>query len=117
LVGTVADQVEAVEGEGGPGAVSDELLEAGAVGSLDTDTGVQAKAAPVIPGQHILGLVGLQEAVAARAPREAWSAEDPSSHKVLKALKELVGEGGDFVEAKAGFRMGRVVIRVILDPM
>ena len=32
LVGTVADQVESVEGERGPGAVSDEPFETGAVG-------------------------------------------------------------------------------------
>ena len=66
LVGTVADQVEAVEGEGGPGTIPDEPLEACAVGSLDTDAAVEAEPAPVIPAEHVLGVVGLQEAVAAK---------------------------------------------------
>ena len=68
LVGTAADQVEAVEGEGRPSTIPDEPLEAFAVGGLDADAGVQAKAAPVIPAEHVLGLVGLQEAVAAKVP-------------------------------------------------
>jgi hypothetical protein len=36
---------------------------------------------------------------------------------VLEALQQLVGEGGGFVEAEAGFRIRRVLIRVILDPL
>jgi hypothetical protein len=28
-----------------------------------------------------------------------------------------VGEGGGFVEAEAGFWIGRILIRVILDPL
>jgi hypothetical protein len=47
--------------------------------------------------------MGLQEAVAGRAPREAWSAEDSLPDGVLEALQELVGEGGGFVKAEAGF--------------
>jgi hypothetical protein len=35
----------------------------------------------VIPGQHVLGFVGFQEAVAVRAPREAWSAGRPRSNR------------------------------------
>jgi len=65
----------------------------------------------VIPGQHILGVVWLQEAVATKV------AEHPTSHGVLKALQKLVGEGGGFVEAEAGFRMRRILIRVILAPL
>jgi hypothetical protein len=53
--------------------------------------------------------VGLQEAVAAEV------AEDPVSDRVLEALQELVGEGGGFVEAEAGFRMGRILSRVTLN--
>jgi hypothetical protein len=90
---------------------ADEPLEAGAVGGLDTDAGVQAEPTAVIPGQHVLGVVGLQEAVAAEVPQH------PFSHSVLEALQELVGEGGGFVEAEAGFWIGRILIRVILDPM
>jgi hypothetical protein len=111
LVGAAPDQVESVEGEGRPSTVADEPFQSGAVGGLDTDTGVQAEAAPVIPGQHVLGVVGLQEAVAAEV------AEHPTSHGVLEALQELVGEGGGFVEAETGFWIGRILIRVILDPM
>jgi hypothetical protein len=54
----------------------------------------------VIPAEHILGLVGFQEAVAGHVP------EDPFSHEVLEALQEFVGEGGGFVEAEAGFWIG-----------
>lgn len=40
LVGTVADQVESVEGKGGPGAVADEPFQSGTVAGLGTDAGV-----------------------------------------------------------------------------
>jgi hypothetical protein len=63
----------------------------------------------VIPVEHILGVVGLHEAVAAEV------AEDPFSHRVLKALHERVGEGCGFVEAEAGCWIGRILIRVILN--
>jgi hypothetical protein len=36
---------------------------------------------------------------------------------VLEALEELGGEGGGFVEAEAGFRIGWILIGVILDPL
>ena len=111
LVGAAANEVESVKGKGGPCTVADETLESGAVGGLDADAGVEAEPTAVIPGQRILGVVGLQEAVAAEMP------QDPGADGVLEALRQLVGEGGGFVEAEAGFRMGRVLIRVILDPM
>jgi hypothetical protein len=60
--------MEAVEGEGSPGTIPNEPLESGPVGSLDADAGIEAEPPTVIPGQHILGLVGLQEAVAAKMP-------------------------------------------------
>jgi hypothetical protein len=44
-------------------------------------------------------------------------AEDPFSHRELEPFQELVGEGGGFVEAEAGFWMGGTRIRVILDPL
>jgi hypothetical protein len=77
LIGAAADEVESVEGKGGPGTIPDETLEAGAVGGLDTDTPIQTEAAAVIPGEHILGLAGLQEAGTDHV------AEDPFSHRVL----------------------------------
>ena len=63
LVGTVADRVEAVEGEGRPGAGSDEPLEAFAVGGFDADAPIEAKPVAVLPAEHVLGVVGFQEAV------------------------------------------------------
>jgi hypothetical protein len=92
LVGTSTDEVEAVESEGGPGAISDQALEASSVVALDTDAGVEAKSAAVIPAEHVLGLVGFQEAVAAKM------AQHPLSRGMLKALQELGGEGRGFVE-------------------
>jgi hypothetical protein len=70
LVGTVADQAESVEGEGRPGAVANEPLEAGTVGRLDTDAGVQAEPAAMVPTEHVVGLLGLQEAMADKWLRE-----------------------------------------------
>jgi hypothetical protein len=100
LVGTTVDEMKAVEGEGSPGTIADQALESGPVGSLDADAGVQAKTATVIPAEHILGLVGFQEAVAPEV------AEHSTSHEVLEALQEFVGEAGGFVESEAGFWIG-----------
>ncbi|MFH1762840.1 MAG: hypothetical protein ABIF09_01490, partial [Gemmatimonadota bacterium] len=66
-------------------------------GGLDADAGVEAKPTTVIPGQHVLGFVGLQEAVACKM------AEPSPSDGVLEALQELGCEGCGFVEAEAGF--------------
>lgn len=63
----------------------------------------------LIPGQHVLGVVGLQEALALNVPQH------PFSHGVLQALQAFVGESGGLVEAEAGFWIGRILIRVILD--
>jgi hypothetical protein len=41
LVRAAADQVEPVEGKGGPGTIPDQALEADSVGGLDTDAGVE----------------------------------------------------------------------------
>jgi hypothetical protein len=64
LVGTAVDEVEAVESERGPGAVADQAVEADSVMALDTDAGVEARPTAVIPAEHVLGVVGLQEALA-----------------------------------------------------
>ncbi len=109
LVGTVGDQVEAVEGEGWPGTIPDQALEADSVMALDTDAGVEAEPTTVIPAEHILGCVGFQEAVAGHM------AENPLSHRVLEAFQEFVGESGGFVEVEAGFWIGRILNRVTLD--
>jgi hypothetical protein len=95
LVGVTADEVESVEGKRGPGAIPNEPLEAGAVGSLNPDAPIQTESAAVIPGEHVVGLVGFEEAVALEMP------EDPGADRVLKALQELVGEGDGLVETEA----------------
>jgi hypothetical protein len=109
LVRPATDQVEAVESEGGPGAVSNQPLEALAVGGLDTDTGVEAESTTVIPCEHVLGVVGFQEAVT------TGMSENPFADGKLEALQELVGESGGFVEAEAGLRMRRILSRVTLN--
>jgi hypothetical protein len=109
LVRAAADQVEPFEGEGWPGTVTDQPLQSFAVCGLDTDTGVQAEPAAVIPRQHVFGFVGLQEAVAAEV------AEDSYSDRVLETLQELVGESRGFVETETGFRMHRIQSRVTLN--
>ena len=92
LVGAADDEVEAVEGEGRPGTVADQALEAGSVVALDTDAGVEAKTTTVIPAEHILGFVGFEEAMATK------KAEDSFAYRVLEALQELGREIGSFVE-------------------
>jgi hypothetical protein len=63
----------------------------------------------VIPAEHVLGLVGLQEAAAGKV------AEHPPPGRVLEAFQELVGEEGGFVEAEPGFREGRG--RILIDAL
>jgi len=88
LVGAARDEVEPVEGKGRSCTVADEPLEAGAVGGLDADVGVQAEAATVIPGQHVLCLVGLQKALAPKVRQH------PFSHRVLEVLPDNPVQGG-----------------------
>jgi hypothetical protein len=111
LVGAVGDKVEAVEGEGRPSAVADERFQSGAVGGLHTDAGVQAAPTALIPGQHVLGLFELQQAVAAKV------AEHPFSDGELEVLHEFGAEGGGLVEVEARCRIGRVLNRILLDPL
>jgi len=92
LVGAAVDEVEATQGERGPGAVADQALEAGAVRGLDVNTGVEAKTTTVVPAEHILGFVGLQQTLAPNVAR------DPLSDRMLEALQELGGEIGGFVD-------------------
>ena len=63
LVGTTVDEAEAVESEGPLGAIPNQPLQAGAVGGLDAALASSAKAATVIPQQHILCLMGSQKTV------------------------------------------------------
>ena len=109
LVGTAIDEMEAFEGEGSPGTIADQALESDPVGGLDPNAGVEAEPTTVIPAEHVLSVVGFQEAVAAKV------AEDPASDRVLETLQELMGEGGGFVEAKACLWMRRILSRVPLN--
>jgi hypothetical protein len=74
---------------------------------------MEAKTAAGRPAEHVLGVVGFQEAVAAEV------AEHPTSHGVLKVLQKLVGEGGGFVKAEAGSRAGGIVLVICVwfDPV
>jgi len=86
---------------------ADQSFEAGAVGGLDTDAGIETEPTPVIPGEHIFGLVGLQEPVAAKV------SQDSGTDRVLEALEELGGEGCGFVEAEAGLWILALILALI----
>jgi hypothetical protein len=77
LVGAAINEVETIESEGRPGTIPNEPFQSLPVGGFDADAPVQAKTATVLPAQHILGVVGLQEAVAPKM------AQDPLSDRVL----------------------------------
>jgi hypothetical protein len=77
LVGAVVDEVKAFEGKRPSGTITNQAFESFPVGGLDTDAGVEAEPTTVIPCEHVLGFVGLQEAVTDHV------AEDPFSHRVL----------------------------------
>jgi hypothetical protein len=115
LVGAAADEVKAAQSERGPGAVADQALEAGSVVGLNVNAGVEAKTTTVLPGEHILGFVGLQDPLAANV------AEDPLSDRMLEALQELGRESGGFVEADAvgwfAVLVSGLQTRIGLDPL
>ena len=101
-----ADQLEALEGERGPGTIPNEAFETSTVQGLDADAGVEAEAAAVIPAEHVFGLVGCQEAVATEVPQH------PFSDGVLEAVQELGCETSGLVEADAsGLGLG-VLVRI-----
>ena len=87
--------METLQGEGGPRTIADEALEARAVVGLDTDTAIQTEPSAVVPDEHVLGVMGLQQAVAAKVTK------DPLANGVLEAVEELGRETGGFVEAEA----------------
>ena len=73
---------------------ADQPFQAFAVCGLDADAAVEAKTASVLPAEHVLDVVGLQEVVAAKMP------EDPGADRELETVQELAGEGCGFVEAE-----------------
>jgi len=66
--------VEALEREGRASAVADESLQFFAVCGLDVDAPIEAKTAALIPGQHVPGVVGLQEAVTTEMSQDPGTA-------------------------------------------
>jgi len=52
--------MEALEGEGRPGAVPEEALEAGAVVPLDAHGSIDAEATGSLPGEHVAGVEVIQ---------------------------------------------------------
>jgi hypothetical protein len=111
LVGAVVNEMKAVEGKGPPGAITNQSLKAGPVGGFDPDAPVQTESTPVIPAEHILGVVGLEEAMALKMP------EDPGADRVLEALDELGREGRGFVEAEGFGLDSRILASITLDPL
>ena len=92
----------------------------------------------MIPGEHVLGFVRLQEAVAAsraalvvmaRSAPKANTArpsneaelssmkmsKDPGTDRVLEALQEFGGEGGGFVKTEAVGGIGWILVGITLD--
>jgi hypothetical protein len=63
--------VEALEGEGWPGAVTDQPLDACPVVALDANGGVDAEAAGALPGEHALGIGLVEKAAGAEVPEHA----------------------------------------------
>ena len=68
LVGTVADEVEAFESEGRPGAITNQPFEPLSVLSFDADAGIEAEPTAVIPGEHVLGVVGFKQDLTPKVP-------------------------------------------------
>jgi hypothetical protein len=101
----LALDTETVEGEGGPGAVAEEPLAAGAVGAVDADGGVDAETAGPLPGEHVIGRVRIEEAAALEEAEDAALEEGREGGCVIggevRRLEEAdvaVGLGEDAVE-------------------
>ena len=94
-----------------PGAIPNQPFEPLTVGGLDMNASIQTDPSAVLPSEHVLGVVGLQEAVADHV------AEDPFPDCVLEALQDLTGEGGSFVEAEFVGLGGGVLVRFPLNPL
>jgi hypothetical protein len=88
---------QAVEGEGGPGAVADEPLAAGAVGAVDSDGGVDAEPASSLPGEHVVYGVLIEEAAALE------EAEDAALEDGRKGAGVVGGEVGGLA-GRSGWR-------------
>jgi hypothetical protein len=63
--------VKSFEGEGRPGTVAQEALNARTVVALDANGGVDAEAAGALPGEHALGIGLVEKAAGAEVPEHA----------------------------------------------
>lgn len=90
--------METVESKRRPGTIPDEPVKAGPVGGLYADAGIQAETTGEIPGEPVLGVEGLQEAVAAEM------SQDPGTDRVL--MKTRIEGGAEAVEGADGSERG-----------
>ena len=72
---------QALEGEGGPGAVSPQPLSAGGVACMDADGGVKAETAGRLPGEHVADSLLVEETAAL----------EEAQHAALHGALEAVG--------------------------
>jgi hypothetical protein len=85
--------VEALEGEGWPGAVTDQALDACTVVALDANGGVDAEAAGALPGEHALGIGLIEKAAHTEVP------EHTALNDTLEAEPVMFVEQAGLVEA------------------
>jgi hypothetical protein len=85
--------VEALEGEGWPGAVTDQPLDACPVVALDANGGVDAEAAGALPGKHAFGIGIVEKAACAEVPEHA------ALDDTLEVEPVVFGEHGGLTEA------------------
>jgi hypothetical protein len=69
--GRSAQGVKALEGEGWPGAVTDQAFDARTVLTLDANGSVDAEAAGALPGEHALGIGLVEKAARVEVPEHA----------------------------------------------
>ena len=91
--GRAAQGVEALEGEGWPGTVTDQALDARPVVALDADGGVDAEAAGALPGEHALSIGLVEKAARAEVP------EHTALNDTLEVEPVVFVEQGGLVEA------------------
>ena len=84
--------LEALLTEGRTGAVAEESFEARAVPGFDAYGGIDAEPSVALPGRHVVGDVGLEEAVAAEV------AKDPAADGGGEVTRLLRRDGGVCLE-------------------
>ena len=69
--GDAGEGMKALKGEGRPGAVAQEALEAGAVVPRDANGSVDAEPTGSLPGKHVAGVELIEQSVGAEVPKHA----------------------------------------------